>query len=120
MLVFRWYALLPERDMDWVRHTCGAIFSDYFGTLWREDELSYDIREDHWTTLPREGKVYNPIISATFSFVAVCKVDLDTVKLLARRVESQLHCYTPALYKSFILDGEVLADDVFDDEDADK
>lgn len=117
MLVFRWHALLPERDIDWLRHVVSGIFSDYFGTLWREDEITYQVLEDHWINLPRQGSVYNPIISATFSFVAVCNVDFETVKMVSQRVQTQLRCYLPAMYKSFILDGRIIADDELEESD---
>lgn len=78
MLEVNWQALRPESEIDYIRAKLAAAFSEDFGTEWREDELDYEVVDDeHFAS---DGR-YDPIIKATFSFVAVCNIERDDAEV---------------------------------------
>ena len=105
MLVYSFYTMLPEGDIDFLRRAVATAFHRCAGTNWREDTLKYSVIMDNWKNMPQQGCVYDPIISAHFSFVAVCNMDLYTVKSLVNEIQNKVHQYKPALYSAYTLDG---------------
>lgn len=90
MFTVTWSALRPEKEIDEIRLALAAEFSNDFEAAWREDEIRYQVVDDN--NFDDAGE-YAPIIRATFSFVAVCNMDLADVDGYADYYRKLLHRY---------------------------
>ena len=99
MFKFMWTALLPESEIDCIRRTLAAEFRREYDSDWHEEEIRYDVK--NFENYNADG-IADPIIRATFSFNAVCDMDLADAagmahglkKLLRERFGIDDTCYS--------------------------